>query len=123
MKREAGRRAVRAAAGLLAIVTWACGGAAPPQSHTVDMASFGYDPDSLAVAAGDTVTWTNHDIVPHTVTAGDGQWDSGAIAAGSTWTLVVTEGMGAGYSCVYHPGMRGALLIDGGETPAPGKAP
>ena len=62
---------------------------------------------------GDTVTWTNLDSVPQTVTAEDGSWDSGEIAPGEIWTMTVTTKTIAkaagGYFCVYHPGMRSKL--------------
>ena len=70
---------------------------------------FVYDPEALPVRVGDTVTWTNRDIVPHTVTAEDGSWDSGEIAAGETWTMIITAETMGNYFCAYHPGMRSRL--------------
>ncbi len=78
-------------------------------AHAVLIEGFVYDPEALPVRVGDTVTWTNRDIVPHTVTAEDGSWDSGEIAAGETWTMTITAETMGSYFCVYHPGMRSRL--------------
>lgn len=64
-------------------------------------------PALAQVAPGDTVTWTNRDIVPHTVTAGGGAWDSGTIEGGKTWSHVVTAADTGGYVCRFHAGMAG----------------
>ncbi|TFG88373.1 MAG: copper-binding protein [Hyphomicrobiales bacterium] len=82
-------------------------------AHQVLIERFAYDPEVLPVKIGDTVTWTNRDIVPHTVTAEDGSWDSGEIAPGATWSMTVTdqtfaETAGA-YFCGYHPVMQSRL--------------
>ena len=67
----------------------------------------------VEVKLGDTITWTNRDIVPHTVTAEDADWDSGEILPGETWTMTVTEEtfaeMSGAYFCGYHPVMRSSL--------------
>ncbi len=78
-------------------------------AHAVLIEGFVYDPEALPVRVGDTVTWTNRDIVPHTVMAEDGSWNSGKIAAGETWTMTITAETMGSYFCVYHPRMRSRL--------------
>jgi plastocyanin len=82
-------------------------------AHQVVIKGFVYDPELLPVRVGDTVTWTNRDIVPHTVTAEDADWDSGEILPGETWTMTVTgetfAEMSGKYFCGYHPSMQSAL--------------
>lgn len=82
----------------------------PGAAHAVLIEGFVYRPGALPVQVGDTVTWTNRDIVPHTVTAEDGSWDSGEIASGETWTMTITAETAGSYLCVYHPTMRAALV-------------
>ena len=81
-----------------------------------------FDPDTLRVSAGDSITWTNGDIVPHTVT-GEGVGDSGRIEAGETFTLVVRPTASNGdtiqYRCAYHALMKGVLLIGDRELETP----
>ena len=76
------------------LVLTACGGDEEPAATSgeeasgtteVDIANFKYEPDTISVSAGDTVTWTNQDGVPHTVTAGDRDvLQAGAMAAGES---------------------------------------
>lgn len=89
------------------------GGAEPPEGrrHVVEIRGFEYHPASLEVAAGDTVVWVNHDMVPHTATAADGGWDSGSIAAGESWERVAAAEGGGEYACTFHPGMTGRLAV------------
>jgi plastocyanin len=68
-------------------------------------------PERLEVAAGDVVTWTNKDLVPHTVTAAGAGVDSGAIAPGASWKLVVRRVGEMPYVCRFHPTMKAALTV------------
>ena len=79
--------------------------------HRVDIQRFTFVPDRLVVAPGDIVVWVNHDLVPHTVTAEDGGWDSQELAPNDKWELRVTEEMTGDYFCRYHPMMRGRVHV------------
>ena len=105
----AGRLALLAGAAA-AVLAAGCGGAARPQAHAVEVRNFVFEPATVAAAPGDTVVFTNRDAVPHTATAADGSWDSGEIAAGVSWRLVVPAN-GGGYACAYHPTMKGTLEV------------
>src|SRR5918999_1541647 len=55
-----------------------------------------YQPNPVQVGVGDTVTWTNDDAQPHTVTSGegatpDGTFDSSIMAPGATFEHTFTE--------------------------------
>jgi plastocyanin len=80
-----------------------------------------YDPDPLAVTAGDVIEVTNEDNVPHTVTSGTGledpesgvQFDTSIIDAGGT-AQVDTANLATGeypYYCSVHPYMLGTLTV------------
>ena len=97
---------MRIFAALIALA--ACGA---PGSHTVAIRDFAYQPPVLSVAPGDTVTWTNADIVPHTVTFADASGPD-HVDAGDTWQRVVTAGDTLRYWCRYHPAMTGVLVVD-----------
>jgi plastocyanin len=92
-----------------ALALIACAPAAPavptPRHLHIDLRNLAMQPALATVAAGDTVTWTNRDIVPHTVTADGGAWDSGTIEGGGTWSRVVSAADTAGYVCRFHAGM------------------
>jgi plastocyanin len=80
-----------------------------PRRHTVTIDATSYSPKTVTANVGDTITWVNKDLFPHTVTARNGRFDSGDIAAGKSWTYTVkADGLFA-YFCTYHPTMKGTL--------------
>lgn len=113
MRRRAPRRSAARSALVLAVaaVTHACGAAPAERArrHEVDIEAFRFDPESVEARPGDTVVWTNHDVVPHTVTAEDGSWSSGSIEPGATWSTVVRVVDRTPYFCAFHPPMTGEL--------------
>ena len=80
------------------------------ERHAVEIREFTFQPDTLRVAVGDTVVWTNRDVVPHTVTSD--VWDSGAVERGSSWVLVAAASDTIGYVCTLHPAMTGTLIVE-----------
>ena len=58
-----------AALGLLALI--APRAIADDAAATADIIQFGFEPTTLQVAPGTTVTWTNHDAIIHSVTSGE----------------------------------------------------
>ncbi len=107
----AGTAAASAAALTLtaAAITPGPGRATQIDGRQVEIVDFAYAPSVATLRFGDAVTWTNLDIVPHTVTATNGSWDSGEIAPGESWSMIVTETVALDYYCVYHPGMQARL--------------
>lgn len=95
----------------------AAANAARAARHRVDVRRLTFVPATAVVAPGDTVRWVNQDLVPHTLTAADGSWDSGHLDPNETWELRVTPGMSEQYFCHYHPTMRGQLRIGSEEMP------
>ena len=83
----------------------------PAQSRSVTIEGFAYQPAALVISPGDTVVWTNRDIVPHTATARDSVWDSGAMAEGGSWRLSPRSPGRHDYYCVFHPNMRGTIEV------------
>ena len=68
-------------------------------------------PERLEVAVGDTVTWTNRDLVPHTVTAAGAGVESGNLAPGESWKFVARRRGEMDYLCRYHPSMKAAVVV------------
>ena len=81
------------------------------KQHVVEIRDLEFTPKELVVTPGDTITWINYDIVPHTVTADDESWDSGLVNAQGQWQIVVKADMNATYFCRYHPSMTAGLRI------------
>lgn len=89
----------------------ACGRHATHGPHVIAVKDFRFEPMVDTVSAGDAVSWSNQDIVPHTVTSAGGRFDSGTIAGGKAWVLVIQETGRWTYSCTFHPTMKGVLVI------------
>jgi plastocyanin len=78
---------------------------------TVTMAQLKYDPATLTVARGTEVVFENKDVAPHTVTARSGPVDSGVLAPGKSFALVVDGPFD--YFCEIHPSMTAKIALSG----------
>lgn len=97
---------------VVVIVRENTGGAeAAGDADTVVMARIAYNPGTLTVPQGTTVTFDNQDVAPHTVTADDGPIDSGLLDPGKAFQLVVEEAFT--YHCEVHPEMTAEILLEG----------
>lgn len=82
----------------------------PPSSYQVVINQMKFVPAELTLNAGDTVTWTNQDIVDHNVAQDPGKkWSSSPLKKGQSWKMVVTES--EDYLCTIHPVMKGKLVV------------
>ncbi len=80
-------------------------------THKVKIRGFRFSPRELEVRVGDTIEFENRDSTPHTATANNQGWDTGALDFGGKENVQVTADMDAGYFCRFHPGMKGKLKI------------
>ena len=87
----------------------ACSGEGP-QHIDVTIAGLAFVSDTIRVAKGDSVIWTNRDVVPHTVTL-PGAVDSGELVTGATYSTVFEAVGVVGYTCLYHPTMQGVVIV------------
>ncbi len=92
--------------------------ATAPTHFEVTMQEFRFHPDSITVAAGDTVTWVNRGRLPHTTTSGlngkpDGRWDSKELGRGASFSYVFAEPGKYNYYCAPHHrlGMTGVVVV------------
>ncbi|RIK88751.1 MAG: copper-binding protein [Hyphomicrobiales bacterium] len=77
--------------------------------HAVEIRGTSFEPDVVAVAVGDTVTFVNTNRAVHTATADDGSFDTGRLKMGETATVTVESAGTATFKCTVHPGMRGRI--------------
>lgn len=99
--------------GLLAAVVALTGNRAPPRpaaTYTVivDKMAFGALPHGLHV--GDTIVWVNRDLFRHSATAADRSFDVD-LPAGKSVRLTLQRAGSVAFSCKFHPGMKGVLII------------
>jgi hypothetical protein len=74
--------------------------------------SIGFDavrPVRIDVLTGETVTWTNDSVRPHTVTADDGGFDSGRLPPSTMFAHQFTTAGDVAYHCALHPFIRGVV--------------
>ncbi|MFC2030551.1 cytochrome D1 domain-containing protein [Chloroflexota bacterium] len=86
---------------------------------TVTIANHAFQPHTLTVATGATVTWQNDDPVAHTVTSGEGWLDSGQLAAGERFVHQFDKPGTFRYGCTNHPNMEGIVIVLAGGAVAP----
>ncbi|MEJ7758462.1 MAG: cupredoxin family copper-binding protein [Gemmatimonadaceae bacterium] len=102
----------RTGAWMAALVLGAASCRAPlPRAHVITIRGFQYVPASLTVALGDTVLWKNADLVPHTATAMQKEFDTGGIESKALGQFVATDAGTHQYVCAFHPTMRGTLIV------------
>ncbi len=71
-----------------------------------------FEPHSLEVAPGETVTWVNNSEAAHTVTGDDLAFDdSGLIEPGDSFSLTFDEPGTYRYKCGPHPEMVGVIVV------------
>ena len=80
-------------------------------SGTVSIKDFSFEPGSISVAVGSTVTWTNNDTTSHTVTADDGSFDAGTLAPGATFSHTFDTPGTFSYHCNIHPSMTATITV------------
>ncbi|PCI75416.1 MAG: hypothetical protein COB20_12890 [SAR86 cluster bacterium] len=91
-------------------------------NHLIEIKGFVYDPVTLNVNAGDSITWVNNDFVSHTATAvlASSQnevsevsnlqyWTTEEILPGGKETMLVEQSMILEYFCKYHPSMKASI--------------
>ncbi|HEX5014827.1 MAG TPA: cupredoxin domain-containing protein [Candidatus Limnocylindrales bacterium] len=87
-----------------------------PGTKAASIVDFAFEPDALEVQAGTTVTWQNRGDAPHTVTASDGSFDSGMIAAGATYARTFDSPGTFAFACTFHPDMTGTVIVSAGAA-------
>lgn len=78
----------------------------------VTIKNFKFAPASITVHVGDTITWSNQDIAPHTATAPDGSFDTGTIDKGKSGSATFSKTGTIPYICSIHPNMKGTVVVE-----------
>jgi plastocyanin len=90
------------------LVGTAAGADAAPQ---VMIDNFVYSPVPLTVKVGSTVTWINHDDIPHTVDSTQGKFKSAALDTDDKFEFRFTEVGEYPFYCRIHPKMTGKVIV------------
>jgi plastocyanin len=88
------------------------------QGASVEIKNFAFEPKTVTIKVGQTVTWTNQDSATHTV-AGDGGIDSGDLSKGKSYSKTFDTEGAFDYHCSIHPSMTGQVIVQkSGVAPA-----
>jgi len=84
-----------------------------PTAAEVKVDNFSFSPATLTVAVGTTVTWTNHDDIPHTVVSTDDPraFRSKVMDTDEKFSYTFTKAGSFAYFCSIHPKMTGTVVV------------
>lgn len=95
----------------LAAVLLVC--ATPLRADTIKVTidNFTFTPAEVTVKVGDTVTWTNHDDIPHTVVSA-GKYRSKTLDTDDSFSFTFAAAGDYKYFCSLHPHMTGLVKVE-----------
>ena len=103
--RGLGRLAIAAALSLL------LGAHAYADDTSVSIDNFTFQPAELTVKVGTTVTWKNHDDIPHAVVSA-GKFRSKTLDTDDSFSFTFTAAGEYKYFCSLHPHMTGMIKVE-----------
>jgi plastocyanin len=81
------------------------------ESKEIKIDNFSFGPETLTVAVGSTVTWTNRDDIPHTAVSTDGIFKSKVMDTDEKFTYTFDTLGTFTYFCSIHPKMTGKVVV------------
>ena len=85
--------------------------AAAPDDKQIVVDNFSFAPASAAVAVGTTVTWTNHDDIPHNVVSPEQKFKSPVLDTDEKFSHKFEAAGTYKYYCSIHPRMTGQVVV------------
>jgi amicyanin len=83
----------------------------PNGGTPVSISDFKFNPATLTIPSGTTVTWTNQDEEPHTIAAKDGSFHSPGLDTHGSYSFTFTTPGSYDYICSIHPFMTGTVVV------------
>jgi|SRR4051812_38106022 len=89
------------------------GASVPSQAATIQitMDNLVIAPAEISAKIGDTIEWINKDVLAHTATARNGDFDVN-LPPKKTASLVVKKAGTVDYYCRFHPNMKATLKVE-----------
>lgn len=78
---------------------------------TVTIDNFTFTPAELDIAVGTTVTWINHDDIPHSVVASGKEFRSKALDTDDSYSFTFATAGTFRYFCGLHPHMVADIVV------------
>jgi plastocyanin len=88
-------------------------GSAPARAEetSVTIDNFTFQPAQLTVKVGTTVTWKNHDDIPHAIVSA-GKFRSKTLDTDDSYSFTFTAAGDYKYFCSLHPHMTGTITVE-----------
>ena len=102
---------VLALALMLAGLTVAASAQSTPEPIEIRIDNFSFGPTEVTVPAGTTITWTNHDDIPHTVVSTDKVFKSKVLDTDEKFSFTFATPGTYPYFCSIHPKMTGKVVV------------
>ena len=92
-------------------------GGSAPGANEVWIQGVAFDPSTITVTTGTTITWTNKDAIGHSVTSDNGVFDSGILNPTETFSYTFNDTGTFAYHCKVHSSMTASVIV---KLPSPG---
>ena len=92
------------------VLCWLGSVSAQAETIQVTIDKLVYAPAEITAKVGDTIEWVNKDILAHTATATNKDWDV-MIGPKQTAKLVLKKAGPVDFFCKFHPNMKGHVTI------------
>ena len=84
-----------------------------PSNVTVHIKDFAFNPQTLKIKAGTSVTWVNDDPMAHTITSdSDNILNSPTLSPGQSFSFTFTNPGSTNYHCNIHKSMKGVVIVE-----------
>src|SRR3989339_899755 len=83
----------------------------PTAKATVSISNFAFNPATLTVKKGTSVTWTNSDPMAHTITSDNGAFASSQLSPGQRFYFTFIQAGTFSYYCAIHPSMTATVVV------------
>ena len=83
------------------------------KQNRIEIKDFAFNPQTITVKSGETVTWINRDEEPHTIVSVGKQFKkSTALDTDQEFTITVGAPGTYDYFCSVHPKMTGTIVVE-----------
>jgi plastocyanin len=83
-------------------------------SNSIAIKNFAFNPATLTIKTGTTVTWMNQDGAVHQIASEAGTpvaFTSDSLANGASYQFTFTQPGTYTYHCTVHPSMKGTIIV------------
>jgi plastocyanin len=95
------------------VAAWMLAMSIPAHAATIQitMENLVISPADTPAKVGDTIEWINKDVLVHTATARNGDWDI-SLPPKKSGSLVLKKAGMVDYYCRFHPNMKATLAVE-----------